>query len=148
MLEFKADKFKRFLGQAMSPKALKAGQQAGLESAKGYISQSPQQRIGFKRKAAYGVTFFSDAQRRGFFARLRSGEINVPYQRTGKFAQSWHIQGDTLKSTDPTAKHLVSDQQSRFAKLTGWRTIRQIIKDERANIHRAISEAIKKVLFT
>jgi len=41
------------------------------------------------RKAAYGTTFFSDNQRKFFFAALRSGAISVPYRRTQAFARGW-----------------------------------------------------------
>lgn len=33
--------------------------------------------------------FFSEQQRRFFFAALRSGQIQVPYERTGALAESW-----------------------------------------------------------
>lgn len=42
------------------------------------------------------MTFVSDRQRRGFFARLRSGEIEVPYRRgtspgSETLGRRWHI---------------------------------------------------------
>lgn len=58
--------------------------------------------IGQDRIAAYPpvrrrkVTFASDKQRRGFFARLRSGAIEVPYRRgtspgSETLGRRWHI---------------------------------------------------------
>jgi hypothetical protein len=41
------------------------------------------------RREVYGEPFKSDKQRRWFFAALRDGEIQVPYQRTGELASSW-----------------------------------------------------------
>ena len=38
--------------------------------------------------------FASDKQRRFFFAALRSGEITLPYRRTGQLSRSWTSQID------------------------------------------------------
>ncbi|HMN11832.1 MAG TPA: hypothetical protein PKD55_05850 [Bellilinea sp.] len=43
------------------------------------------------RPAGYRVMFRSDRHRRGFFARLRSGAISVPYQRTGTYGRAWKV---------------------------------------------------------
>ena len=39
------------------------------------------------------MAFTSNAQRRAFFANLRSGAISVPYQRTGRLIAGWHQAG-------------------------------------------------------
>ena len=145
-VKFEDARFREFLNDWTNGKAMKAGQRAGLEKVRDFIAAYPAQRIGFTRKAAYGVTFFSDAQRGAFFAKLHSGEINVPYRRTGRFAQSMSIQGDTLYSSDPNAKHLVTDRQSRMAKLMGWRNARTLVREEFSAISRAIVEGIRNFL--
>lgn len=63
--------------------------------------------------------FKSDRQRRGFFARLRSGAIRVPYRRRGSaggLASKWLIErtmsGARLRNTSPYAPlvHSATDQ--------------------------------------
>jgi hypothetical protein len=41
--------------------------------------------------AGWHVRFASDRQRKGFFARLKSGAISVPYQRTGTYGRAWKV---------------------------------------------------------
>lgn len=49
--------------------------------------------------------FVSANQRRAFFAKLRSGQISVPYRRTGQLGNRWLTQpngdGATLTNTAP-----------------------------------------------
>lgn len=71
----------RAIGRARAeivPVAAKAAALATLASVKPYPGQS--------RK---GQPFVSSAQRRAFFAKLRSGAIQVPYQRTGALQDAW-----------------------------------------------------------
>jgi glutaredoxin len=92
------------------------------------------------RKGAYGVTFFSDKQRRGYFAKLKSGEIQVPYLRTGKQADSWHMEGAStnvrIVSNDETVG-FTRGQTALHAKM-GRRTVPQVVAD---NIKGAIRHA-------
>lgn len=54
--------------------------------------------------------FKSDKSRRFFFAALRSGQITVPYQRTGVTGRSWMIEptsyGALLSNSAPGAKYV------------------------------------------
>jgi hypothetical protein len=54
---------------------VKAGLRAGALYLKGKVAKYPPRRHGVR------MQFTSDRQRRGFFAKLRSGEIEVPYRR-------------------------------------------------------------------
>ena len=62
--------------------------------------------------------FTSAAQRRAFFAKLKSGAIRVPYQRTGALVAGWH-QSDayTVANEVPHAAFVVAKQtQAKYHK--------------------------------
>ena len=92
------------------------------------------------RKSAYGKTFFSDAQRRGYFAKLNSGEISVPYRRTGRQSQGWHLEGAStnvrIANSEESVKY-TRGQTALHAKM-GRRTVAQVVAD---NIRGALRHA-------
>lgn len=77
------------------------------------------------RKQAYGQTFQSDRQRRWFFAALNSGEINVPYQRTGHLGEAWQWdmkpRSDIIYNDSPYEKWTIGNARSEHEKLVGWK---------------------------
>lgn len=95
-----------------------------LDDAEGYSldvirkEQPPYKYVS--RKAAYGRSFFSDKQRRYFFAALKDGRIDTPYRRTGTLRGSWSAsrQGFTtisqLQFTDSLA-HCCHHHRPEFA---------------------------------
>lgn len=91
-----------------------------------------------KRKTAYGVTFFSDKQRRYYFWALREGIINVPYKRTQTLARGWRVLGkgkqSIIANETPYADLVMGKGQSRMMSRIGWHTIPRIIKDRIARI--------------
>lgn len=112
----------------------------------------PEKRVS--RKAAYGVSFFSDKQRRFFFAALKSGEISVPYKRTQGFRKGWKQVGkgkDSLIVNETEyGKFLMGDgEQSRHALMIGWNSMQKTIDDHKEKMlekaYAAIKKAIKKV---
>ena len=92
------------------------------------------------RKGAYGVAFFSDKQRRKFFAGLKDGSIQVPYLRTGEQSDGWHVEG---MSTNVRIVNNVESvgwtrgQTALHAKM-GRRTVAQVVAD---NMRGAIRHA-------
>jgi hypothetical protein len=97
------------------------------------IAAEAQNRIAPYPEASHRPQPFKSAkQRRGFFARLRKGEIQVPYQRRGAAGGdlgSWHIvqsQGTgqvALVNDSPAAALLHSERkQARYHAQTGWKT--------------------------
>jgi len=79
--------------------------------------------------------FVSDRQRRGFFAKLRSGEIQAPYVRTNTLKNNWQT-----KQLSGTASALENDtsyggwvqgneRQTRYHQGTGWNTETKIAKE-------------------
>lgn len=73
----------RKLGTLAAHDALRNPMEASLALVQNRIATYPTPPSG------QHVTFVSDRQRRGFFAKLRSGEITVPYRRTGTLGRRW-----------------------------------------------------------
>ena len=85
------------------PVAGKAAALATIASAKPYPGQSHRPQ-----------PFTSPAQRRAFFAKLRSGQITVPYQRTGALQDAWQYavdsDGATVTNSHPHAAYVYQPQ--------------------------------------
>jgi hypothetical protein len=76
--------------------------------------------------------------RAGFFARLRSGEIEVPYRRglspgSEKLGQSWNVRTESqgfraIVGTGVSYAQLVQDsaEQTSYHRRTGWSTTKQV----------------------
>lgn len=85
------------------------------------------------RMAAYGFTFFSDAQRRLVMAKIRSGEITPGIsRRTGETARAWTVlySGVKTRILNPTrGAYYTADDigQSRHEAMVGWRRVSSII---------------------
>lgn len=134
---------------------LKLGLKTAILYFKGKADDYPPKKE-ITREEAYGVAFFSDVQRRGFFAKLRSGEIKTPHQRraSGGFAGKWGIQEQrdgfiqAIGNNAPYAKHLVGPKQSRMMKKIGWRKIRDVFNAEKATLQRIIKEQIARSIGT
>lgn len=102
------------------------------------------------RKSAYGVTFFSDKQRRWFFWALGEGIINPGADnRTGNTADGWHYStsanGYQAKLYNDTqgAKYVQGDAtQARQPAKVGHRKVSDVIS---TNINGAIQAAERAV---
>lgn len=84
------------------------------------------------RKAAYGQSFFSDKQRRWFFAALADGKIKPGQSnRTGALGQGWQIQHNGPKQIDLVnavdyAKYVQGTDPHPHAaqpRMAGWKSI-------------------------
>src|SRR5687767_11609147 len=83
------------------------------------------------RKGAYGVTFFTMKQQRAYFAKLKSGEIKVPYIRSGKQSDGWHMEGAGTNIRIVNREESVQwtrGQTALHAKM-GRRTVPQVVAD-------------------
>lgn len=102
------------------------------------------------RKSAYGVTFFSDKQRRWFFWALGEGLINPGVDnRTGNTAAGWKMKttnnGYAAKLYNETqgAKYVMGDDtQARQPAKVGHRKMSDVIS---TNINGAIQAAERAV---
>lgn len=103
------------------------------------------------RAKAYGQSFFSDKQRRWFFAALRDGSISVPYKRSQGLANGWKQHGSGARSflsnEYPGAKYVIGDgTQSRHEKLVGWLTVSETLKKHWKSIMDKADAAVKKAI--
>ncbi len=92
----------------------------------GVLREEPAQKY-VTRQAAYGKTFQSDRMRSWFFAALSSGQISVPYHRTGALSHSWNAKISAneviFSNAVPGASFVVGVQQSRHEQMVGWKKV-------------------------
>lgn len=89
--------------------------------------------------------FASDKHRRGFFAKLRAGEIEVPWRRgsspgSEKHGAQWVVElgRNIARVVNGTSygRWLQGVQQSAFHAATGWKTERQIANESAPEVKR------------
>ena len=102
--------------------------------------------------------YWSAKQRRGFFALLKKGEIEVPYRRgmsskSQKLGQSWtnEARNGGLTQVIGTAVHYAprvqsAAKQTQYHKVTGWKTEKQVIEEEANNVNRIVNQYVQKDL--
>ena len=133
-------KLKRFINL----QAYRHGMTAAAEHVKGQIQTYPRVRRGPQ-------PFKTDKQRRGFFAKLKAGVIDVPYRRgispgSQRLDTKWFVSmlSDLRASIVNTASYarLVHDrtQQSRYHQETGWKTAQEVAEDP------AVLSAIERIM--
>lgn len=115
------------LSGLMSRDVLLEAQREAAKFLQGKLQKYPPQTY-VSRKQAYGKTWFSDRQRRWFFAALRAGEIDVPYRRTRHLRNAWEIMSvgnDVVLVNDMEYAPYVHQQatQSRMLRLRDWPTV-------------------------
>jgi hypothetical protein len=104
------------------------------------------------RKKAYGVSFFSDKQRRYVMAKIRSGEI-VPGQnnRTGASEDAWSYTPATagknyaykLVNPTPGAYWTRDDKnQARQPAKVGWLKVGEVVRKNMSGAIRAAKAAV------
>ena len=118
---------------------------------KGRVARYPPQRHGPQ-------PFETDRQRRGFFAKLRSGEIEVPYRRgispgSQALGRSWSIgyrkSGLRAVLTNRAGYGpLVQDRekQAAYHKATGWPTTQGVMEAEEATVVEVVRRALQRVI--
>lgn len=104
--------------------------------------------------APAGPGWFSDKQRRWFFAALANGELNLPYQRTQGLSRGWQIvgSGDNIIIVNETdyGIHVMGDSQgefqSRMSARIGWKTMPYILSERQDRITKIIEGVAKKYI--
>ena len=103
------------------------------------------------RKKAYGVTFFTDKQRKWFFAN--GGASMIGNHRTGASSRAWTATatnggyGYKLSNSTTAAYYTRSDSgQARQPALVGWRKVSVVIKNNTAGAIRAGMAAYRKFI--
>jgi len=107
------------------------------------------------RKSAYGVTFFTNKQRRWFWGAVKRGEIAFPihYIRTKKSTAAWKAvpRNDGYRFTiqnNTTGGYWTrhDTRQARQLGKVGWRKIMTVLADNYKGGIRAAVAAVKKYL--
>ena len=78
--------------------------------------------------APYKPGYFSAAQFRFVMARLASGEMSIPYNRTGEISAAWRVDGKLSKAravnTHEKAPYVFGNEsQSRHESAAGWQKV-------------------------
>lgn len=153
MLGISADGFEeveRALTRTAGLQGFKTGIRASMQHLRSAVRQVPP----VSRRPQ---PFTSDAQRRGFFARLRAGEIEVPYRRgispnSEDMPNRWGVDiqdgGMTgvLGNTASYSPLVQGKRQAMYHRITGWKTVEQIGQEEAGTVFRLIGQSIARDL--
>lgn len=102
--------------------------------------------------------FKSDKQRRGFFAKLKKGEIEVPYRRgsspgSQRLGTRWTVESRNDGWTQVIGNNasygpLVQGPQTQtsYHATTGWKTTAQVADAEAATVTQYVTRAIEREL--
>ena len=101
--------------------------------------------------------FKTEKQRRGFFAKLRSGEIQVPYRRgqspgSRNLKQQWNVTAasDTrvvISNPTPYGPLVQSaESQAYYHKQTGWPTDESVLKAEEGTVVKFFNDALIEIV--
>lgn len=101
--------------------------------------------------------FTSDRQRRGFFAKLKSGEIDVPYRRgmssrSERLGQRWAVSRSsdgfsvTVGNNASYANLVQGYKQSLYHKRTGWKRFDDVAEKESRTVQKIIRDNLKQDL--
>ena len=124
--------------------AYRHGMMAAAEHVKGKVATYPRARRGPQ-------PFKTDKQRRGFFAKLKAGVIDVPYRlgispNSQRLDTKWFVSmiSDLRASIVNSATYatLVHDRtkQSRYHHETGWKTAQDVAEDP------AVLSAVERIM--
>jgi len=102
--------------------------------------------------------FINPKQRAAFFAKLKAGEIEVPYRRgqspgSQNLQQRWTRRASdrgltqTLGNNASYAQLVQGPQrQAQYHRVTGWQTTAQVLDKRRADIVRLAQQAVREDL--
>ncbi|HSW63423.1 MAG TPA: hypothetical protein VLH56_08945 [Dissulfurispiraceae bacterium] len=130
------------------PKISEGRLRGRMESAKKRVTTYPPRYAGQPEHV-----WASEKQRRYVMWAISTGRIRVPYQRTGRFMDSWNIAkiegGYTLRSTSAAAKHIVGTardpgRQYHLHK-TRWTPLRVAIEDAIKELPKDIEKNITMI---
>lgn len=136
-------------------KPIKDGLKLAAIHVKGAVSEYPPVKRPTRRQV-YGFQFFSTRQRRAFFAKLRAGEIEVPYIRgmsagSESLGRKWTTKVTGLQAeigNNVSYGPLVQDreQQSLYHQWVGWSTIQDISEREADAVNGFLQEKVDLVV--
>jgi len=128
----------------------------GLKTGAGQLKREVAKEPPVSRRPV--AQFWTPKQRRGFFAKLNSGEIDVPYFRginknSERLRQSWTTQSQHggltwIVGNDTSYGPLVKEEgmQARYHKDTGWKTTRTDVDENSSKIVGIVKREIDRAL--
>lgn len=107
------------------------------------------------RQRVYGATFQSAKQRRGFFAKLNAGAIDVPYRRgispgSETLGRRWTVasRGPTTLVIGNNASYArlvqARDKQTKYHQVVGWQTAEDVTERETAQVVREVEAQLSR----
>lgn len=152
-IDVQADRAINGLAALSQMRGLRRGLAGGAVHIKRVIATYPAARHGEQ-------PFVSDKQRIGFFKRLRSGEIEVPYVRgfssvSENMGQRWTVEerdGGLTQVVGNNATYAklvhkadgpVGERQTYYHRITGWKTDQQVHDEEGDRVREIVNAEIK-----
>lgn len=95
----------------------------------------------------------SERQRRWFFAALRSGQIRIPYRRTGTLGRGWtkHIKRGAKWPSATIGTHVAyapyvqsKERQAPMHARNRWSTAQDVVRERADDVKRFIEQALRK----
>lgn len=131
---------------------------AAATHVKGKIAQYPGKPGRRPNPGLYGKSAKAARMRAGFFARLKSGAIEVPYRRgispgSQTLGKKWTIKSENSGLTavvgnSVTYGRLVQSdkKQTAFHAATGWKTVEEVAENERETVVRFIADELERIV--
>lgn len=150
-----ADELIKKLTSLQSMQSVKSAIQLSAKFIQGKIKQYPPERHG-PNPNLYGPGEKAQRMRAGYFARLKSGAITVPYARgasgsSEKLGQSWTTEpidagfGARIGTNVSYAKLVQSAAgQAGYHRQTGWITDQQVVDMYGTDVVEQINSALKR----
>ena len=135
--------------------AVEKGARVGLKAAALHVQGELKNTKPPASSAHRPQPFKTNKQRRGFFAKLRSGQIQVPYRRrmspgSQDLTHSWTQRAEqrgmrqVVGTNVSYASFVQGPHQTSYHRKTGWKTESQILQAERSLIERHIMQSIER----
>ncbi len=143
------DQLYQTLNALSNPDLMRGGLMAAGTHLKGKIAEYPawsSRPQGFK----------TDLQRRGFFAKRKSGEIEVPYRRVSSpgaesLGRKWTVQAESdtrvVVGNNTSYGPLVQGpQQTAYHQQTGWQTTDDVLAAEAGTVAELVMAQVNQIL--
>ena len=104
--------------------------------------------------ADYLPGWFSQRQHRYVMGKISSGEIVIPYRRTGALAEAWNLSKTdetyVFSNPSPAAQWAYGEKQARQLALVGWKKLSRIVAGaftfRSSKFRNAVAEAYQRAI--
>jgi hypothetical protein len=139
-------------------KSMAAAVNAAAVHVKRKIATYPARVLGMPNPNLYGNSAKAAKMRRGFFARLREGKIDVPYRRGASpgsktLGKKWNISTANAGLTATVGNNVSygplvqSDaKQTAYHAAVGWKTVEEVAEDERETVTDLLAQELERIV--